>query len=229
MRTFGVMASEQPPRGDAGTARAPGAGVESLLRQDDGVSSGRHHTHTLLGKRSRKQTEPRRDPAAAQHLPSPTAAQDTREETGALGAMPPAARLGRARLHPGSYAAMEGDEDSMEVKVEEDEDEEESDMVDEYDGEEEEEEEEDEEAAEEEEEEADDRARPGPGQVHTSRGITVLRGGELAPGTKLGKKSFISGTLPTRKRRHEPTRTTAGTALLCSDKNAPLSSRASRG
>jgi hypothetical protein len=76
MHTFGVPpASDQPPppRG-AGTAGA-------VVQPQDGLSSGHQPHQPLLGKRSRKQAEPRRDPAEAQHLPTAaTAAHVTHEE-----------------------------------------------------------------------------------------------------------------------------------------------------
>jgi hypothetical protein len=97
MRTLGVSASYPSPL----TASTAGASL-GLGEPLGGLSSSlltQTHQPQTLGKSSRKQLVPQRDPAAADHLPCDCA---TREEELPPGALIPSAGLRRARLPLGS-------------------------------------------------------------------------------------------------------------------------------
>jgi len=95
------------------SAAGPGHGVGEPLGRSPSSPPTKTHQPQTLGKRSRKQLDPRQDPAAADHLPC-----SERDEDLPSGALTPTAGLGRMRLPPGSYRDMDEEEEEKEEEVE---------------------------------------------------------------------------------------------------------------
>ena len=93
------------------SAAGPGHGVGEPIGRSSSSPPTKTHQPQTLGKSSRKQLVPQRDPAAADHLPCDCA---TREEELPPGALIPSAGLGRARLPLESYRDMEKNNEAKE-------------------------------------------------------------------------------------------------------------------